>query len=835
MKKILQTLLYTILFLLLFLSVVLAFAFSQKGNTLLKEYIQTELDSRLPMPTEVRKFTLDSKNARLILRLNGGLDVEIVSQYNLFRHSFSGIYHLWTDTFKYEKIVLKDANIHGDFSGTLENLHIHGSGKVWNAHVAYTLQLVNQTFQNIEAKFQGVSLSELLEFSSQPPLAEGKIDVDLSLPDIGKEFAKGKGNIVLHHAKFNTDVVQKVYGLVLPKKSYVKGNIDLALSGKLLSFSLKSKGNLFDLKLDNALYHLEEQRVTSDYFMDVKEMGILSQNRLSGALKVVGDINYSKALYSIKGTTNSLGGVIDFDVSKQLKFHLSKVNIAKMLHLLKQPMYAKGIVNASVDMQRDFTQGHYAIDIEKGLLYAKKVNAISEYKIPNDTPFRVKIKGTLEDKICKAQVKLHSSLSDIKAQNIVYDIEKNKLLSDYDVFIPNIGIFMSKNTELKRGYMSLKGELQWEKYLKIKGSVKGLGDTLVFDYDSKKASVDAEALFVEKLLSLLALPHYVKGKLFTRLNIQNIETLEGDFLFKSTDLLTQPHVMKTLIGKALRLNIALESKGKLRKHKAYVESKMTTKMGELLLSDTLFDIEKNQVSSHYLLNIPKLEKCTELFEQKLYGTLILDGEFTHKEVLKSKGKTTSLGGEITYVLESEHIQSKFHNVPIENMLHMSGHTSIVHGHTNGTMRYNTMTKRGIVDLQINDFKIKPSSTTQTLKMFIGKDPSRIIFSSTKLHATLNKHITTYSLHAKGHHASIDISQGKLNKKENTHRAKFKFHYEKYTVKGEIQGSIDTPSIVIDASSLMQGKVKDKIQIKLNKALGRDLGKTVTGFLEGLKI
>jgi hypothetical protein len=166
---------------------------------------------------------------------------------------------------------------------------------------------------------------------------------------------------------------------------------------------------------------------------------------------------------------------------------------------------------------------------------------------------------------------------------------------------------------------------------------------------------------------------------------------------------------------------------------------------------------------------------------------------------------------------------------------MSGHTSIVQGHTNGTMKYNTKTKKGVVDLKIDDFKIKPSSTTQTLKMFIGKDPSRIIFTSTKLHATLNKHITTYSLHAKGHHASIDISKGKLNKKENTHRAKFKFHYEKYTVKGEIQGSIDAPSIVIDASSLMKGKVKDKIQIKLNKALGGDLGKTVAGFLEGLKL
>jgi len=148
--------------------------------------------------------------------------------------------------------------------------------------------------------------------------------------------------------------------------------------------------------------------------------------------------------------------------------------------------------------------------------------------------------------------------------------------------------------------------------------------------------------------------------------------------------------------------------------------------------------------------------------------------------------------------------------------------------------YDLKKKAGVVDLDITSFQIKSSSTTKTVKMFIGKDPARIIYTSTKLHATLNGDVTRYTLIAKGSRSSIEITDGKIDKANDRHTAKFKFVYEKYVVTGSIGGSVAHPSVMVDPASFMQSKTGEKIQKKLDKALGGDMGKAVGGFLKGLK-
>jgi hypothetical protein len=54
------------------------------------------------------------------------------------------------------------------------------------------------------------------------------------------------------------------------------------------------------------------------------------------------------------------------------------------------------------------------------------------------------------------------------------------------------------------------------------------------------------------------------------------------------------------------------------------------------------------------------------------------------------------------------------------------------------------------------------------------------------------------------------------------------------VTGTVGGSVEHPSLSIDPSAIMQSKTGEKIQKKLDKALGGDMGKAVGGFLKGFK-
>ena len=812
----------------------LFYAFSPTGNDMLKGYIQSELEEKIGLPVVVRKFTLEAGKSRLIMRINKEADVEVVTNYDVLAQSFQGIYHIKAKNFHYEKMVLRKADIRGHFKGVAEDVVVDGRGTALDAHLAYRFRVIEQKPKDIEANIKGISLAEVLELAGQVPMAEGKIDVDVKMPDIGKEFASGYGHIVLDKALFNASMIQKTYDLTLPKKSYVSGSMDVKLKGNNLNIVASAKSNLFTLKIEEASLGLEKQNVLANYMMDVKEMAIFTKNKLSGPLKVVGKVEGDKEKYHVTGSSHSLGGTLLFDIAENSKFHFENLELSKILRLTKQPSYAKGLLSGSGDIDKDLQSGRYDIQIQKGQFGAQSIERHFGYQIPSVNSFSCGAKGKITQKILETEVTLKSTLSDMKLTEVTYDIDKKKLEADYDVFLPNIGLLMPNNQAVKRGYMSLKGEVKLDKTLSIKGRAKGLGDKLDFSYDGKSATIDARDLFVEKLLSLSALPRYVKGKLSSTVKVTNINTLDGTFSFKSDNLVTQPNVMERLTGKKLNMQIALKSKGKLKAGIAYFNTDLKTSMGALTLDKIVLNTKNSTFKSSYVLDIPSLEKTYVLTEKKLYGPMVLTGSVIQDKGLKVSGTTNSIGGKVDYTLVKDVVKSKIIKVPVENILGLLGHKKLVQGDAYGSATYNLKSKIGVVDMNIKFFQIKSSSTTHTVKMFIGKDPARIIYTSTKLHATINGDVTRYTLTANGSHSSIEISEGKIDKANDKHTAKFKFIYEKYVVTGAIGGTVSHPRVIVDPSSIMDSKTGQNIQKKLDKALGGDMGKAVGGFLKGLK-
>ena len=834
MNKILLVLLSIILFVLLAVTGTLFYAFSDRGNAALGTYIQEEAEEKIGLPVEVRKFTLEAGKSRLIMRINKEADVEVVTNYDILAQSFQGIYRVKANDFHYEKMVLREADIQGHFKGVAEDIVVDGRGTALDANLAYRFRVLDQLPKDIEANIKGIALAELLALAGQVPIVEGKIDVDIKMPDIGKEFASGYGHMVLDKAYFNTNIVQKMYDLTIPKKSYLSGVMDVKLKGNMLHLQANAKSNLFNLQLKDAVLDAEKQHVKANYVMDVKEMAILSQNKLSGPLMLSGNVDGNKEKYHITGATHSLGGTFLFEIGKKTAFNFENLELSKILRLTKQPAYAKGVLNGNGDIDKDLQSGRYDIHIDKGVFGAKSVEKHFGYQIPTLNSFSLSSKGKIEQKVLEADATLKSTLSDIKLTDVVYALEKKKLEADYDVFLPNIGLLMPNNKAVKRGYMSLKGEVKLDKTLLVKGRAKGLGEKLNFSYDGKGVTVDARNLFVEKLLSLSGLPRYVKGKLSSDIKVTNIKTLDGTFSFSSDKLVTQPNVMERLMGKKLTMQLALKSKGKLKAGIAYFDTELQTSMGHLKVDNIVFNTKNSTFKGTYVLDIPALEKTYALTEKKLYGPMVLKGNIAQDKGLRVTGSTSSLGGKIDYTLVNDMFNGKIVKVPVENILGLLGHKKLVQGDAYGDIRYNLKKKEGVVDLDIKAFQIKRSSTTDTVKMFIGKDPARIIYTSTQLHADIKGDVTRYTLAAKGSHSSITLSEGVIDKAKDTHSAKFKFVYEKYVVTGSIGGTASHPSIMVDPSSIMDSKAGEKIQKKLDKALGGDMGKAVGGFLKGFK-
>ena len=831
MHKLLMIILSVLLFLSLTLGVLFLFSFSQKGNTLIEPYIKESLEEKLGLPVEVQSFKLEFGTVRLTFLVDNQALVQTASHYNIGDLSFQGIYQVSAKAFSYEDVSLGEVDLKGDFNGLGEEIDVQGEGIALGTKVDYRFMIINNVAQKIILQMKGAELAHVLKLLGKPALAQGKIDVEVNMPNIGEDTAEGYGHILLHKASFNRPLMKQLYGVTLPEKSDISAKAEAKLQGNSVTVTGDMHSDLLTVLLKDTTLDLVTKQLTGEYELDVKELSIITENKLSGRFKAHGNIVVDNTQVSVTGNSTSLGGELRFTLAKSAKITLDNLSLEKILPLFKQTAYATGKVSGTLVME-DVSErsGAYDLRVDKGRLIPETFAKKMDYKIPAKNQFALISKGNINKQNLSANVTIHSTLADMTFSSLEYDSKDKTLVSDYDVVIHDIQRVLPKAKVKKGTVFSAKGLLKFKERLTLSGETKGLGKKVAFRYDSKKAEIDASQVMVEKVLALMGLPVYTKGTMDVKVEFTDLKEKEGTFSLKSTDLVTQPLEMKQWMGKALKTKVMLESSGTFKKTKIDMTIEMKTALGNITLKNMAYDKKRKSVKSAYLIDIPELKKLQPYIDKKLYGPIVLKGVFSKENNLKLTGYTTTLGGKIDYTLQGKELRSTITAVPLQNILGLLGHKKNFLGQAFGKGSYHLKQKSGVVDLNIRSFQIKPSSLTNTVKMFLGKDPARIIFSSTKFHADIKNKITTYTLLAKGTRSSITIRNGRINKVTNTHNANFTLVYEKYTVHGKIKGSADNPKFTVDTNTILQEQLSNgKLKETLEKVLGGKAGK----FLKGL--
>lgn len=831
MYKLLIITLWTLSFFSLILGALFLFSFTQTGNTVLKPYVKEALEGEIGLPVDVKSFKLEYGTVRLTFLVNKQVRVKAASHYDIWNLSFKGIYHLYAKSLSYEDVTLDAVDLKGDFKGGRKEIDVKGKGTALGAKMHYSFKIMNKVAHKIIFQMKDAELSQMLKLLSKPALVEGKIDVEVNMPHIREEKAEGYGKLLLHSASFDPALVKQLYGVTLPEESGISAKAEVKLRGDLVTVTGEIHSDLFTLLIKDTALNLATKQLNGVYNLDVKEMRILTKNKLLGGFKATGNIKVDNTQLTVTGKSTSLDGELLFTVGKSARLTLKNISLEKMLILLKQTVYAEGKVSGTLVLEDVSTLlGEYDLRIDKGRLLPKAFAKQRDYKIPAKNQFSLTSKGNISKDNLTANVAFHSSLATLTLSSLTYDLKDKILMSDYDVVFHDIGKVLPKAQVKKGTVVSANGIMNFNEKLMLSGELKGLGKKVAFQYDSKQVQIDASQLLLEKVLALMGVTVYVNGTVDAKVTFANLKRKEGTFSLKSTNLVTQPSLMKKWIGKALKTKVKLESFGTFKKEKIIMTSKLKTTFGNISLKNMVYDKKRKILKSDYVIDVVELKKLQPYIDKKVYGPMVLKGVFSKEKILNLTGETTSLGGKIAYRLHGKELRSTITAVPLQNILGLLGHKKIFLGQAFGKGSYHLKQKTGVVDLDIRSFQIKPSTLTQTLKIFLGKDPARIIFSSTKFHADIKKKSTSYSLVATGSRSSITIRNGIINKVTNTHRANFTLKYEKYTVHGKIKGSADNPKITVDTHSILQEQLSNgKLKEKLEKALDGKAGK----FLRGL--
>jgi hypothetical protein len=817
-----------LLVLLLSLTGIFLFLFSPSGDAVLKPYLQKEIESKIHMPVEVRTYHLRAGVVELELLIDRKLQLHTKATYDLLSGSFRGRYRIKADHFRYEDRVLKQADIKGSYHGVAEDIFVEGKGRALDAPIAYKLRVIDSLPQQIEAVMKGVPLTEVLQLAKQPPLATGRMDVVINMPRIGNRGAKGTAHIMLKEALLNTELIAKDYGTQLPKGSRVYADGKAWLDGDEITFGANVKSALFALDVKKGTFRLSEKRLSCDYLLDIKTLRVLTQNRLSGPLKMQGAVRYSNKGMRVTAQTDSLGGTLRLTHAKETTVTLQDLSVKKILLLLNQPHYLDGLLNGSIkitDMER--LKGVYDLQITKGDIDTRVVYKELGYTLPKKSVLKLYTKGEIENGLLQADTKLVSTIADLVLHRTEFKLDTGDLRTPYRLTIHDIGLLRGEKIQKGRS-VAVEGDLSYGKNSAVSGKVKGLGKEVSFAYKGISASLDALGMQIEKVLVLAGLPPYLKGNIDTDIKIKNLLVMNGRFSLKGEHLVTQPEAMRKLLGKPAKMPLSIDAKGVLKYHKAYADASVRLPLGTFKLQKIVSDLQKGTLQAHYHAKIPDLTKLLQVSDVRLFGSLVLDGEIRKYQTVQITGETASLGGKVTYRLDGDWLRTEIKEVPLPNILKLTGNPESFLGSVTGEARYNVKKATGTASLQIGSFQIKPSTLTEMLKPVLGKDPARIIFRTTRFDAKIDRGHISYTLKAKGSYSAIEITEGRLDTLTKRQSGRLKFVYGKYTVYGKIGGTTENPKITLDTEAIIKEKLQEKLQKKVEKKWGKEAGALLKG-------
>jgi hypothetical protein len=807
------------------------FAFSASGNTTIKTYLQTSLKEEFNMPVKVYNFSLDEDKMEFSVHVNEQIQIDVETQYNMLTQYFAGIYYFRVKDFEHKGLYLRDANLSGRFKGRRGNMQIQGQGTVFHTNIVYRFHLKKSNFRHIEAKIKGLNTADVLSIIGEKPLFVGNIDLDINLPKLGEDTAKGYANIIVHKSLFDTQLMEDKYTLSIPKNSHILADLSMTLEGTKLDFSSKLRSNLFSLDVTSSVIDVEEKSLKASYDLDMKHLELFSNNTLSNAFKVNGNILADKEQYILSGKSTSWGGFLGFEFSEKSSVRLHNIHLDKLLLALKQVPYAQGLVTANINHQNDLKKGTYALNISEGLFLAEVIDENFGYQIPSINSFNLISDGILLKENIRLKANLKSSLGDMILKDGDYNIHEKNLYTNYEVFLPNVGLLLRNNRAVKRGYISAVGKATLGNDFMLKAEVKGLGGTVEFIYDKNTAKVEASELFVEKVLSLASVSRYIRGKIQTNIVFSDVKKRDANFSFISDKIFTQPRMIEKLIGKKIAIAMRLKSEGQIKENNITVSTYLDSKIARLHMDDMQINTTTNHVKSSYVLDIPELKNAYALTGKKLYGPIKFLGNIVHDKVLSLEGVTHSLGGEISYQYLDTNMTAKIKKVSLENILLLFGHDTWLNGEVSGSIDYDFKETQGELEIKIDNFHLNENSITSKLKLLISKDPTSIIYEDTRVDAVIEDDITNYTFKAVGLDSSLEIKEGVLDKSTDTHTGIFTFMYKEYEIIGNITGTITDPKLSLDPSAIM-GK---KIQKELNHALGDKVGEVVGSLLKDLKL
>ena len=340
---------------------------------------------------------------------------------------------------KLEGVIGKKLN--GDFytSGNIfvenSNISIAGNSNIFESTSTYNLKLKDSNLENINFKIEDAKIEKLLHMLNEPVYATGNLNIDGDIKNAKIETLDGLINTKISEGEIIDEVVNTVFNQKIKDTVTFDLNVDTSLVPNQAISKADINTNLLNVNVNKAVFDFNEASFTSDYLVKIPSLTDLidfTKTKLRGAMDISGNIQSKENLLLVDGSSNLLGGALNFNLNNDnLTATLNNIGIKELTYMLYQPEIFDSKGTFKVDYNMLVKKGNLTGSLVNGHFlpndFSTLINQLAKFDLTKEIYETVNINSDINDTILTSTVNMKSANTQIDINNSVFDTQNNTI------------------------------------------------------------------------------------------------------------------------------------------------------------------------------------------------------------------------------------------------------------------------------------------------------------------------------------------------------------------------------------------------------------------------
>ena len=816
-----------------------AFVFTPPGNALIAAYIEQKMASESGLPVKLPRFRLGFGHfqATVLLTPNNRIDAD--GNFSLFAQTLSANYTARLDDLEALQ-PMTSSTLHGilqtrgTLSGKFHDLHLAGSSGIAQSNTHYEADIVDYTPVSVTLSLKDARIAELLSMGGQPAFADGRLGCEARFSPLVPEKAEGDVRISVTGGQFNTAVMKNEFNVTIPKTDFsfeTEAQLHSAKADYVMDFvsnlaRIHSKGTVSPGPFAADLtYNVR--------FEELALLKPLTGAPLRGPFFTSGSVRGDRKNLAVEGTSDVAGSETAYrsilhDLEPaSVTATVRRAQLERLLYLVGEDALAYGSIDADIDLKDldpKTLKGSVDAVLHEGKLNRTLLQKRFAIRLP-DTALSASLNATLNGDTVAYEVRADSSVGHLASSGKLIPHHSGMDLK-YALDLKELSVLKGVTGQPLRGPLAVHGTLKGDKerlnavaLSDLAGSKTSLTAVLK-EFKPVSATLDVKALRLKKLLYTLGKPQYADADVTLQAQLPSLKPGELDGTV--TLEMKNGKADRAVVAKAFDwprfkgAAFTLQSKTALRGNRADSEVDLKSDLAALRSAPVRYDLEKGVLSADYTVSLPDLGKLSFLTDRPIRGRADVAGDLRFDKVLTLHAESPIVGGKVKATLIDKKLHADFNALDALQALHMLTYPEVFDSKVDGTLDYNTDTKKGELKAQLYKGYFTQNIAFDLLRQYSTVDLYKEQFEG-RSEARIDDNLIDADLTLHSNRTSLSTKHAKIDSEADTIDAKVHVDANNNPVDFRLKGSLKRPKVSIDAGKLIE----------------REAGKQVEKLLEGL--